>query len=72
MRDLLHRRRDKRGQTFPFRLANDAQAATKLAEFIGLGAASSYVQSVALSPTAKLLAYGVATDHVTALATSPF
>ena len=29
MRHLFHRRTDERGETFPSRLANDAQSATK-------------------------------------------
>ena len=31
MRHLFHRRTDERGQTFPFRLPNDPQSATKIA-----------------------------------------
>ena len=34
MRNLFHRRTNERRQTFPFRLANDAQAAAKIARFI--------------------------------------
>src|SRR6266850_228844 len=34
MRHLFHRRTDERSQTLPFRLANDSQAATKIARFI--------------------------------------
>src|SRR5881394_2400412 len=34
MRHLFHRRTDERGQTFPFRLASDSQAVTKLSRCV--------------------------------------
>ena len=34
MSDLFHRRTDERGQTFPFRLPNDSQTATKFSRCI--------------------------------------
>jgi WD40 repeat protein len=66
------------GEDFP----NDVDVATiryfrvsdgaTLTVFNNVGGMNAYVKSVAISPDGKLLTYGVATDHVTALATSPF
>jgi WD40 repeat protein len=51
-----------------FRVADGATLVT----YNNVGGMNAYVNHVAISPDGTQLAYGVATDHVTALATSPF
>src|SRR5262249_50332274 len=51
-----------------FRVADGALLTT----FANLGSTSGFVNGVAISPDGRLLAFGIAHDNVTALATSPF
>ncbi|HKP61161.1 MAG TPA: WD40 repeat domain-containing protein [Polyangiales bacterium] len=51
-----------------FRVSDGAE----LVAFHGLGSSSAYVKSVAISPDGSLLGYTLATDGLTAVATSPF